>query len=90
MRAVRAVNGMAKLVEVSEPAGDWPVLEDPGAYGYYREEGGGLMIGLFEPVCAPWKIDGAPTDAPYLDLEPDWEREQEIRDELREERYDRD
>jgi len=32
-----------------------PVLEDPGAYGYYREEGGGLMVGLFEPVCAPWK-----------------------------------
>jgi heterotetrameric sarcosine oxidase gamma subunit len=51
-----------------------PVLEDPSAYGYYRQEGGGLMVGLFEPVCAPWKIDGAPTDTPYLDLEPDWER----------------
>ena len=32
------------------------------------------MVGLFEPVCAPWKIEGAPTDTPYLDLEPDWER----------------
>jgi 4-methylaminobutanoate oxidase (formaldehyde-forming) len=51
-----------------------PVLEDPSAYGYYRQEGGGLMVGLFEPVCAPWKIEGAPTDTPYLDLEPDWER----------------
>ncbi len=51
-----------------------PVLEDPSAYGYYRQEGGGLMVGLFEPLCAPWKIDGAPTDTPYLDLEPDWER----------------
>ena len=39
-----------------------PVLEDPSAYGYYREEGGGLMVGLFEPVCAPWKIDGVPDD----------------------------
>jgi 4-methylaminobutanoate oxidase (formaldehyde-forming) len=51
-----------------------PVLEDPSAYGYYRQEGGGLMVGLFEPVCAPWKIEGAPVDTPYLDLEPDWER----------------
>jgi heterotetrameric sarcosine oxidase gamma subunit len=51
-----------------------PVLEDPSAYGYYRQEGGGLMVGLFEPVCAPWKIEAAPTDTPYLDLEPDWER----------------
>ena len=51
-----------------------PVLEDPSSYGYYRQEGGGLMVGLFEPVCAPWKIEGSPTDTPYLDLEPDWER----------------
>ncbi len=51
-----------------------PVLEDPGAYGYYREEGGGLMVGLFEPVCAPWKIEGIPTDMPFADLPPDWER----------------
>ena len=51
-----------------------PVLEDPSAYGYYRQEGGGLMVGLFEPVCAPWKIESSPTDTPYLDLEPDWER----------------
>jgi 4-methylaminobutanoate oxidase (formaldehyde-forming) len=33
-----------------------PVLEDPSSYGYYREEMGGLMIGLFEPVCAPWNL----------------------------------
>ena len=51
-----------------------PVLEDPSAYGYYREEGGGLMVGLFEPACAPWKIEGMPTDMPYIDLPPDWER----------------
>src|SRR5512141_271394 len=53
---------------------DMLVLEDPSAYGYYREEGGGLMVGLFEPVCAPWKIEGIPTDMPYADLPPDWER----------------
>ncbi len=52
----------------------WPVLEDPARHGYYREEVGGLMIGLFEPVCAPWHVDGIPTDASFLDLAPDWDR----------------
>ncbi|MEW5739484.1 MAG: FAD-dependent oxidoreductase [Myxococcota bacterium] len=52
----------------------WPVLEDPGCYGYYREEGGGLMIGLFEPRCAPWKIEGVPEDFSFGELAPDWDR----------------
>ncbi len=63
---------------ITEPIKDlpknMPVLEDPSSYGYYREEGGGLMVGLFEPVCAPWKVEGAPTDMPFADLQPDWER----------------
>ena len=41
----------------------WPVIEDPSNFGYYREEVGGLMVGLFEPVCAPWKVDGIPSDS---------------------------
>ncbi len=51
-----------------------PVLEDPSSYGYYREEGGGLMIGLFEPVSAPWHTDAIPEDASFLTLPPDWDR----------------
>ena len=51
-----------------------PVLEDPANYGYYREEGGGLMVGLFEPVCAPWKIAGIPEDFSFGELPPDWDR----------------
>jgi 4-methylaminobutanoate oxidase (formaldehyde-forming) len=51
-----------------------PVLEDPAAYGYYREEGGGLMVGLFESVCAPWKVEGIPADFSFGELPPDWER----------------
>jgi len=51
-----------------------PVLEDPGSYGYFREEGGGLMIGLFEPVCAPWKVEGIPGDFSFGEIPPDWER----------------
>lgn len=53
---------------------DLPVLEDPGSYGYYRPEGDGMMIGLFEPVCAPWHVDAIPDDASFLTLPPDWER----------------
>jgi 4-methylaminobutanoate oxidase (formaldehyde-forming) len=52
----------------------WPVLEDPSSYGYFREEVGGLMIGLFEPVCAPWKIGGAPEDFSFGEIPPDWDR----------------
>jgi glycine cleavage system aminomethyltransferase T/glycine/D-amino acid oxidase-like deaminating enzyme len=63
---------------ITEPIKDlppnMPVLEDPAAYGYYREEGGGLMVGLFEPVCAPWKVEGIPSDFTFGELPPDWER----------------
>ena len=53
---------------------DWPVFEDPSRHGYYREEGGGLMIGLFEPVCAPWSVGGVPSDFSFGELAPDWDR----------------
>lgn len=54
--------------------GDWPVLEDPGSYGYIRREVDGLMVGFFEPVCAPWKIEGVPEDFSFGEIAPDWER----------------
>jgi len=52
----------------------WPVLEDPASYVYFREEVGGMMIGLFEPVCAPWQIEGIPEDFSFGELPPDWDR----------------
>lgn len=51
-----------------------PIIEDPSCHGYYREEGGGLMIGLFEPVCAPWKVNGVPGDFSFGEIPPDWDR----------------
>ncbi|CAB4748330.1 MAG: FAD-dependent oxidoreductase [Actinobacteria bacterium] len=51
-----------------------PVFEDPSAHAYYREEGGGLMIGLFEPVCAPWNVDSIPQDFSFGEISPDWDR----------------
>ena len=53
---------------------DAPVFEDPASYGYYREEGGGLMVGLFEPVAAAWHVDGVPRDFSFGTIPPDWER----------------
>jgi 4-methylaminobutanoate oxidase (formaldehyde-forming) len=53
---------------------DLPVLEDPSTYTYYREEVGGLMLGLFEPVAATWKLDGIPADFAFGEIDPDWDR----------------
>ena len=52
----------------------WPVIEDPGNYGYYREEVGGLMIGLFEKECAPWNVGAIPADSSFTSIQPDWDR----------------
>ena len=51
-----------------------PVFEDPASYGYYREEGGGMMVGLFEPQAAPWKVEGIPRDFSFGKIPPDWDR----------------
>jgi 4-methylaminobutanoate oxidase (formaldehyde-forming) len=59
---------------IPEISASWPVIEDPGSYGYFREEVGGLMVGLFEPVCAPWKVEGVPEDFSFGEITPDWDR----------------
>ena len=51
-----------------------PVIEDPEAYGYYREEGGGLLVGMFEPVGKAWSLDGTPKNSAFAVLPPDWDR----------------
>jgi 4-methylaminobutanoate oxidase (formaldehyde-forming) len=51
-----------------------PVLEDPSVHAYYREETGGMMVGLFEPDCKPWKVGGIPEDFSFGELPPDWDR----------------
>lgn len=54
---------------------DLPIVEDPHAYTYYREEGGGMMLGLFEPDDgAAWCLDEAPETFAFGELNPDWER----------------
>jgi glycine cleavage system aminomethyltransferase T/glycine/D-amino acid oxidase-like deaminating enzyme len=63
---------------ITEPidgvSGDLPVLEDPSSFGYYREEGAGLMVGLFEAECAPWHVDRVPETFSFGTIPPDWDR----------------
>lgn len=53
---------------------DHPVFEDPASYGYYREEGGGMMVGLFEPRAAAWRPEGIPVDFSFGTIPFDMER----------------
>jgi len=53
---------------------DLPIFEDPDRFAYYREETGGLMVGLFEPVAAPWSLDRIPDDFSFGEIPSDWDR----------------
>jgi heterotetrameric sarcosine oxidase gamma subunit len=53
---------------------DLAVIEDPDNYGYYRPEGDGMLVGLFEPEGAPWSLDGVARDFSFGKLPPDWDR----------------
>lgn len=53
---------------------DIPLLEDPDRYAYYREETGGLMVGLFEPLGAPWSLDKVPDNFSFGEIPNDWDR----------------
>jgi glycine cleavage system aminomethyltransferase T len=59
---------------------DMPIVEDPDLFAYYRDEMGGLMLGLFEPVAKPWGMDkpgglgGIPQTFSFGEIAPDWER----------------
>jgi glycine cleavage system T protein len=65
--------------------GNLPTLRDPDLLIYYREEGGGLVMGGYERHCAPWSLtdDGVGYDAIPPDfngrlLEEEWDRFEEI------------
>ena len=63
---------------ITEPiegvSADLPILEDVDRYAYFREEVGGLMLGLFEPVAVPWGINGIPENFTFGEIQPDWDR----------------
>ncbi|MCW2970147.1 MAG: FAD-dependent oxidoreductase [Solirubrobacterales bacterium] len=65
-----------------------PTLRDPDLLIYFREEGGGLIMGGYERASAPWALDAHQLDAIPGDfngrlLEEDWPRFEEIADNSR-------
>jgi len=54
---------------IPELSRDWPVLEDPGSYGYFPIIRPPTSSRLFEPVCAPWNLRGIPDDFSFGEIE---------------------
>jgi dimethylglycine dehydrogenase len=60
--------------EVQAGEFEMPVLRDPDASFYVREEGGALLVGPFEPDTVPWAADDVPDDFHSSLLEPNLDR----------------
>ena len=65
------------------PGEHLPTLRDPDLLIYFREEGGGLIMGGYERDSAPWAldehlVDSVPPDFNGRLLEEDWPRFEEI------------
>jgi len=50
------------IPEVYEHGTELPHVMDPGGESYLRQEGRGLVLGLYEQACEPWAVDGTPWD----------------------------
>jgi 4-methylaminobutanoate oxidase (formaldehyde-forming) len=50
-----------------------PTMRDPDHLVYYKEEGGGLVMGGYEPNPIPWSVNGVPRDFGQQLLEPNFE-----------------
>ena len=51
-----------------------PVVRDPDGFIYYKEEVGGLVMGGFEPLAKPWKVDPIPSTFQFQLLDEDWQQ----------------
>ncbi len=50
------------IPEVYERDGELPHVMDPSGGSYLRQEGRGLVIGMYERDCEHWGVDGTPWD----------------------------
>jgi 4-methylaminobutanoate oxidase (formaldehyde-forming) len=53
---------------------DMPILRDMDGYIYFKQEGGGLCMGGFEPKAKPWGMRGIPEGFKFTELQEDWEQ----------------
>ena len=51
-----------------------PVMRDPDGFIYYKEEVGGLLMGGFEPVAKPWRVEPIPSSFQFQLLDEDWDQ----------------
>ncbi|XP_065914699.1 pyruvate dehydrogenase phosphatase regulatory subunit, mitochondrial-like [Dysidea avara] len=59
-----------------------PCLRDMDGCVYFREWGGGILAGGFEPLSKPIFTDGVPTPFEYQLLPEDWDHFQPLMDEM--------
>ena len=72
---------MAHEYLITKPTGlptDMPTMRDPSLLVYFRPDAGGLIMGGYERVPAPWSLDGIPGDFNGKLLEEDWPRFEEL------------
>ena len=50
------------IAEVYERETELPHIMDPAGESYFRQEGRGLVIGIYEQDCEPWAVDGTAWD----------------------------
>ena len=64
-----------EIPEVTSFEGELPLVLDPDAEIYMRQEGGGMLVGVYEKEAVPWSVDGTPWSFGESDLlPPDMER----------------
>ena len=50
------------IAEVYERHAELPHIMDPAGETHFRQEGRGLVIGIYEQACEPWAVDGTSWD----------------------------
>ena len=62
------------IPEVHDRAEELPHVMDPGGETYLRQEGRGLVLGIYEQKAVPWAVDGTPWDFGHELLNDDLDR----------------
>jgi dimethylglycine dehydrogenase len=63
-----------EIPEVYNHGSELPHMIDPGGETYLRQEGRGLVLGIYEQKCVPWSVNGTPWDFGHELLNDDHDR----------------
>ena len=62
------------IPEVYNHGAELPHMIDPGGETYLRQEGRGLVLGIYEQKCVPWSVNGTPWEFGHELLNDDHDR----------------